>query len=412
MGARVETAPAKVERSSREASRMPAPGFMRREMSDTSAAFLSEQEVMIRDSARKVAQGVVAPTAAERDRTSAWPRRELKAAADAGFLGMLTPEEYGGSGASFVEYCLAIEEFAAADAGFATLIHVHNSVGFMIGKHGSEAQRRKFLPAMASGERIGAALFSEPQAGSDTAAFRASARRDGSHYVLNGTKQFISNGNEAGLAVALCVTDKAAGKKGSSLFIVDPREPGYVVARVEEKLGQRSAHVAQIQLDECRVPAENLLGGEGQGYKTVMAGLSEGRVAIAAVATGTARAALQAAAKYAREREAYGAPIINLQGVSFDLAEMATQVEVSHQFLVHAARLCEAGIPCAKEASIAKLFASEMAERVCSDALQIHGGYGYLNDFPVERYYRDVRVTKIYEGTSHIQKLIISRHLA
>ncbi|SEB24667.1 acyl-CoA dehydrogenase family protein [Variovorax sp. YR216] len=380
-------------------------------MTDTSSAFLSEQETMIRDSARKVAQEVVALTAAERDRTGAWPRDELKTVGELGFMGMLTPEVYGGSGASFVEYCLAIEEFAAADAGFATLMHVHNSVGFTISKAGTEAQKRKYLGRLATGEHIGAFLLSEPHAGSDTAAFRTFARREGSHYVLNGSKQFISNGSEAAVGLALAVTDKASGKNGSSLLIVDGKAAGYKVARVEHKLGQRSAHVAQIQLDDCRVPVEDIVGEEGSGYRRIMASLSEGRVAIAAVAIGTARAALDAAVKYAKEREAYGAPIIRLQGVSFDLADMATQVEVAHQFMLHAARLCEAGIPCAKEAAMAKLFASEMAEKVCSDALQIHGGYGYLNDFPVERYYRDVRVTKIYEGTSHIQKLIIGRSL-
>ncbi|RJF98527.1 acyl-CoA dehydrogenase family protein [Noviherbaspirillum saxi] len=380
-------------------------------MSDTSAVFLSEQEVMIRDSARKVATEVVAATAAERDRTSAWPTDELNAVGELGFLGMLIPEEYGGAGASFVDYCLAIEEFAAADAGFATLIHVHNSAGFAIVKDGTEEQKRKYLPALASGEKIGAFLLTEPHAGSDTAAFRTTARRDGSHYVLNGSKQFISNGNHAGVGIVLAVTDKAAGKNGTSMFIVDPSEPGYNVARVEHKLGQRSAHVAAIQLEDCRVPVENLVGEEGTGYKKVMGGLSEGRIAIAAVAVGTARAALQAAVQYAKEREAYGAPIIKLQGVAFDLADMATKVEVAHTFMIHAARLCEAGVPCGKEASMAKLFASEMAEKVCSDALQVHGGYGYVNDFPVERYFRDVRVTKIYEGTSHIQKLIISRSL-
>jgi alkylation response protein AidB-like acyl-CoA dehydrogenase len=380
-------------------------------MSDNSAAFLSEQEVMIRDSARRVAFEAVAPTAAERDRSAEWPRRELKTVGELGFLGMLIPEEFGGSGASFVEYCLAIEEFAAADTGFATLIHVHNSAGFAIASSGSQAQKSRYLPALARGERIGAFLLTEPHAGSDTAAFRTAARRDGSHYVLNGSKQFISNGSEAGVALVLAVTDKGAGKNGSTLFLVDPADPGYNVARVEHKLGQRSAHVAQIQLDDCRVPAENVVGDEGAGYKLIMGSLAEGRVAIAAVAVGTAQAALDAAVRYAKGREAYGAPIIRLQGVSFDLADMAMKVEVARQYYLHAARLCEAGIRCAKEASIAKLFASEIAEQVCSDALQIHGGYGYLNDFPVERYYRDVRVTKIYEGTSHIQKLIIARHL-
>jgi alkylation response protein AidB-like acyl-CoA dehydrogenase len=380
-------------------------------MNDTSAAFLSEQEVMIRESARDVATGVVAPTAAERDRTGAWPRSELQAAAELGFLGMLVPAQYGGSGATFVEYCLAIEEFAAADAGFATLIHVHNSTALSIVNAGTDAQKQRFLPAMATGEKIGASLLTEPHAGSDTAAFRTSARRDGTHYVLNGSKQFISNGDEAGLGLVLAVTDKAAGKNGFSLLLVDPSQPGYQVARVEHKLGQRSAHVAQIQLEDCRVPVENLLGEEGSGYARIMGSLSEGRIAIAAVAVGVARAALDAAVHYAKEREAYGAPIIRLQGVSFDLADMAMKVDVARQYYRHAARLCQAGIRCGKEASIAKLFASEMAEKVCSDALQIHGGYGYLNDFPVERYFRDVRVTKIYEGTSHVQKLIIARSL-
>ncbi|EKZ95374.1 butyryl-CoA dehydrogenase [Cupriavidus sp. TKC] len=381
-------------------------------MSDTSAVLLSEQEVMIRDAARKVAQEVVAATAAERDRSGAWPRSELKAVGELGFLGMHVPEEYGGSAATFPEYCLAIEEFAAADAGFATILHVHNGLAGAVVHAGTEAQKRKYLPGMASGETIVAGLLTEPQAGSDTGAFRTTARRDGNHYVLNGSKQFISNGNEAGVGLAIAaVTETPEGKKGPSLFIVDPREPGYIVTRVEDKLGQRSAQVAAIQLDDHRVPAENLLGEEGAGYKRVMSMLSEGRIGIAAVACGVARAALEAAVQYANEREAYGRPIINLQGVAFDLADMATQVEVARQFTLHAARLQAAGVPCAKEASMAKLFASEIAEKVCSDAIQIHGGYGYLTDFPVERYYRDARVTKIYEGTSHIQKVIISRAL-
>ncbi|MBN3755610.1 acyl-CoA dehydrogenase [Paraburkholderia sp. Tr-20389] len=381
-------------------------------MSDTSAVLLNEQEVMIRDAARRVAQDIVAATAAERDRTSAWPRNELKAAGEMGFLGMHVPEEYGGSAATFPEYCLAIEEFAAADAGFATIVHVHNGLAGAVAQGGTEAQKRKYLPDMASGKTIVAGLLTEPQAGSDTAAFRTTARREGDHYVLNGSKQFISNGNEAGVGLAIAaITETPEGKKGPSLFIVDPRAPGYNVTRVEEKLGQRSAHVAAIQLDDHRVPAENLVGEEGGGYKRVMGMLSEGRIGIAAVACGVARAALEAAVKYAQEREAYGAPIIKLQGVAFDLADMATQVDVAYHYMLHAARLHAAGVPCAKEASMAKLFASEIAEKVCSEAIQIHGGYGYLTDFPVERYYRDARVTKIYEGTSHIQKVIIARNL-
>lgn len=382
-------------------------------MSETSTVLLNEQEAMISDAARKVAQEVVAVTAAERDRTGAWPRSELAAVGELGFLGMHIPEEFGGSAATFPEYCLAIEAFAAADAGFATILHVHNGLAGCVAHAGTEAQKRKYLPDMASGKTIVAGLLTEPQAGSDTAAFRTTARREGEHYVLNGSKQFISNGNEAGVGLAIAaVTETPEGKKGPSLFIVDPRAPGYNVTRIEEKLGQRSAHVAAIQLEDHRVPLENIIGEEGAGYKRVMSMLSEGRIGIAAVACGVARAALEAAVQYAKEREAYGKPIINLQGVAFDLADMAMQVDVAYQYMLHAARLQAAGVQCAKEASIAKLYASEMAEKVCSGAIQIHGGYGYLTDFPVERYYRDARVTKIYEGTSHIQKVIISRSLA
>ncbi|MFM0504788.1 acyl-CoA dehydrogenase family protein [Paraburkholderia caffeinilytica] len=378
---------------------------------DLSGLFLNEQQIMIRDSARRVANEIVAPTAAQRDRESAWPHAEIKALAELGFLGMLVPEAYGGTGAGVLDFCLAQHEFAAHDAGLATILHVHNFTAMCIAKNGTEAQKQRFLPAMASGESIGAFLLSEAHAGSDTAALRTSAVRDGDHYVLNGSKQFISNGSEAGVGVAFAITDKAAGKRGATTFIVDPSQPGYATTRIEDKLGQHTAHTAQIALENCRVPVEQRLGAEGGGYRTVMSGLSDGRIGIAFIAAGAARGALDAAVKYANEREAYGAPIAQLQGVAFDLADMAAQVDVAFQYCLHAARLCDTGADCMKEASIAKLFASEMAEKVCSSALQIHGGYGYLCDFPVERYLRDVRVCKIYEGTSHIQKLIISRQL-
>lgn len=381
-------------------------------MSDNSDRFLSERETMVRDSARKVSKEVIAPTAAARDQSQAWPFDELKTVGDLGFLGMLVPEDYGGSGASFVEYILAIQEFAAADAGFATITLVHNTLGLTVYRVGSEEQRCRYLPKLVTGEHIGAALFTEPHAGSDTAAFRTSARRDGAHYVVNGSKQFISNGSEAGLAMALVVTDPASAKHGKSLLLIDPSQPGYHVTRVEKKYGQHTAHLAQIELADCRVPVEDLLGQEGSGYRKVMELLAYGRVTIASQAVGIARAALDAALRYASERKAYGAAINKLQAVSFDLAEMATNVEVAHQYVLHAARLVDAGVRCAKEAAIAKLFASEMAEKVCSTALQIHGGYGYLKDFPVERYCRDVRICTIYEGTSHIQKLIIARELS
>ncbi|TXL72659.1 acyl-CoA dehydrogenase [Vineibacter terrae] len=372
---------------------------------------LTDQQVAVRDLARQVATEVIAPTAAARDQAAAWPHAELKALAELGFMGMLLPEAHGGADIGFVGYCLVLEEISAADGGVGTIAHVHNTSAASILRHGNDAQRQRYLPAMARGEHIGAFLLTEPQAGSDTAAFRASARRDSDGFVLSGAKQFISNGSEAGTALVLAQTDKDAGKRGFTIFIVDPKAAGYRVARVEDKMGQRTAHVAQIALEDLRVPEENVLGGVGGGYGTVMSALSDGRIAIASQAVGIARAALDAAVRYAREREAYGRPIIELQAVAFRLAEMAMQVDVARQYYLHAARLLEAGIPCFKEAAIAKLYASEMAERVCSDALQVHGGYGYLRDFPAERYCRDVRVCKIYEGTSDIQKLIISRNL-
>jgi len=269
-------------------------------MSIVSNALLSEQEVMIRESARRVAQEVVAPTAAQRDQSSQWPKAEIEAAAGAGFMGMLIPEEYGGSGLSFVEYCLALEEFAAADGGFTTMMHVHNSSGLVLRAFGTDAQKRRYLPGIANASRIGAFLLSEPQAGSDTAAFRATARRDGDHYVLNGTKQWISNGSEAGFAMVIAATGQPGSRERFSLFIVDPATEGYKVLRIEDKLGQRTAHTAQIQLDDLRVPVENLVGEEGRGYSRALGLLSDGRVAIGALAVGLARAALEAAVRYAQ----------------------------------------------------------------------------------------------------------------
>jgi len=373
---------------------------------------LSDQQCMIRDLARRVSQDVLAPTAAERDRSSLWPTDERRALAAQGFMGMTVPEEHGGSDTGFLAYCLAIEEISAADAGVSTIVHVHSlGATHIIAKHGSTEQKQRLLPAMATGEKIGAFLMSEPQAGSDTSALRTTARRDGDDFVLNGTKQFISNGSEAGVSLVIARTNADAGKRGFTTFLVEPPADGYIVSRVEDKLGQHTAHVAQIQLEDLRVPATNVLGTVDGGYGIAMSGLSDGRISIAAQSVGIARAALEAAVQYAREREVAGKPIIQMQDISFTLADMAAQVDVARQYYIHAARLLEAGEPCSKEASIAKLFASEMAERVCSEALQIHGGYGYLSDFPVERYYRDVRVCKIYEGTSHIQKLIIARNL-
>lgn len=381
-------------------------------ISDREGFGLTEQQELIRQAARRLAREVIAPTAAARDKSHAWPHEELKAVSELGFMGMLIPEEYGGSDIGFLAYALVIEELSAADAGIGTIVHVHNLGGAMpLCQKGTDEQRQKYLPAICRGELIGAAMLTEPQAGSDTAAFRTTARLDGDHYVLNGTKQYVSNGSEAGFSLVLAVTDKDAGKGGFTAFLVDPKSPGVEVVRIEDKLGQHTAHTAQIALRDVRVPVENVIGGVGGGYRNILGMLSDGRVGIAAQAVGVAQAALDGAVRYANEREAYGAPIIELQGVAFKLAEMAAQVDVARQYYRHVARMIEAGIPCSKEASIAKLVASEMAERVCSEALQVYGGAGYTTDFPAERYCRDVRICRIYEGTSEIQKLIISRNL-
>jgi alkylation response protein AidB-like acyl-CoA dehydrogenase len=373
--------------------------------------FVTPEQRMIREAVLRLGREVIAPTAADRDRDALWPRNELRALAGAGFMGMMVPEEFGGAAAGFTGYCLALEALSGADCGVGTIFHVHNTLNYTIARHGTPQQKRRWLPAGASGERIGAWLLTEPHFGSDTASLKTTARRDGDHYVLDGTKQFISNGSEAGAAVVMAITDPAAGRRGMSAFLVDPATPGYTVTRIEHKMGQRTAHTAQIRLDGMRVPAADMLGEPGAAYRIAMSGLADGRIAVAAQAVGVAQAALDAAVRYAKEREAYGQPIFELQAVAFRLAEMATSVAVARQFYLHTARLLEAGLPCAREAAMAKLYATEMAERVCSDALQTFGGYGYLQDFPVERYCRDVRVCKIYEGTSDIQKLIVSRSL-
>ena len=373
--------------------------------------FVPAELRMIREAALRLGREVIAPTAAARDRDAAWPKAELASLAEGGFMGMLIPDEHGGTDAGLLGYCIALEAISGADCGVGTIFHVHNMFYYTLSRHGSAEQKRRFLPPGARGEKIGAWLLTEPHMGSDTANMKTIARRDGDHYVINGTKQFISNGSEAGTAIVMAVTDPAAGRRGVTAFVVDATAPGYEVLRIEHKMGQRTAHTAQIRLNAMRVPASAVLGEVGGGYRIAMSGLADGRVAVAAQAVGVAQAALDAAVRYAKEREAYGRPIFELQAVSFRLAEMASRIAVARQYYLHAARLVEAGLPCAKEAAMAKLFATDMAEQVCSDALQTFGGYGYLQDFPVERYCRDVRVCRIYEGTSDIQKLIVSRNL-
>lgn len=373
---------------------------------------LTEEQTMVRDMARAFAQERLAPTAADRDRSGAFPKAELAEMGALGLLGMLVPEEFDGAASDHVAYALAIEEIAAGDGAISTIMSVHNSVGCMpIFKFGTAEQKERFLKPMARGEMLGAFCLTEPQAGSDASAIKTRARRDGDHWVLNGTKQFITSGANADVAIVFAVTDPAAGKKGLSAFIVPTDTPGYTVARTEDKLGQHCSDTCQILFEDCRVPADLMLGAEGAGYKVALANLEGGRIGIASQAVGMARSALDHAVRYAQERQSMGVAIIQHQAVAFRLADMATRVEAARQLVLHAASLRDAGLPCTKEAAMAKLFATEMAEKICSDAIQVHGGYGYLNDFPVERIYRDVRVCQIYEGTSDIQRLVISRAL-
>ena len=373
---------------------------------------LSELQQQIRDLARDFAQERLAPGAAKRDRESLFPREELKEMGELGLLGMLVPEAYGGSDTGVIGYAAALEEIAAGDGPCSTIMSVHSSVGCVpILKFGNEEQRQRFLPKLASGEWIGGFALTEPQAGSDASNLRTRARRDGDHYVLDGAKQFITSGKNGQVIIVFAVTDPDAGKKGITAFIVPTETPGYEVIRVEEKLGLHSSDTCQIAFNGMRIPAELRLGEEGEGYRIALANLEGGRIGIAAQAVGMAKAAFEAARDYARERSAFGKPIAEHQAVAFRLADMATRIEAARQLVFHAASLREAGLPCLSEASMAKLFASEMAERVCSDAIQIHGGYGYMADYPVERIYRDVRICQIYEGTSDVQRMVIARNL-
>ncbi|MFN4310704.1 MAG: acyl-CoA dehydrogenase family protein [Ferrovibrio sp.] len=373
---------------------------------------LSQEQQMVRDMARDFARDRLAPGAAERDRTAEPPRELLREMGALGLMGMGIPEEWGGAGTDFVSYVLALEEIAAADGAVSTIMSVNNSpVCAALLRYGTPAQKERFLKPLARGEWIGAFCLTEPQAGSDASALKTRARREGDGWVINGVKQFITSGSIAKLALVFAVSDPGAGKRGISCFLVPTDTPGYQVASVEKKLGQKCSDTCQIVFDNLKVGPDALLGAEGEGYRIALANLESGRIGIAAQATGMARAAFEAALAYAGQREAFGTAIINHQAIGFRLADMATRIEAARQLLLNAARLKDAGQPCLKEASMAKLFASEMAERVCSDAIQIHGGYGYLADFPVERIYRDVRVCQIYEGTSDVQRLVISRAL-
>jgi len=373
---------------------------------------LSQEQTIIRDMARSFATERLKPFAAEWDREARFPAEAIGEMAQLGLLGMLVPEAYDGAAVDHIAYAVALEEIAAGDGACSTIMSVHNSVGCVpVLRFGTAEQKERFLRPMAKGEMLAAFCLTEPEAGSDASAIKTRARRVGNKYVLTGTKQFITSGVNAKVAIVFAVTDPAAGKKGISAFIVPRETPGWRVARVEHKLGQRASDTAQIVFEEMELTPDLLLGQEAEGYRIALANLEGGRIGIAAQSVGMARAAYEAALAYAKERKSFGQPIASHQAVAFRLADMATRIEAARQLVLHAAALRDQGASCLKEASMAKLFASEMAERVCSDAIQIHGGYGYLQDFAVERIYRDVRVCQIYEGTSDIQRLVISRQV-
>jgi alkylation response protein AidB-like acyl-CoA dehydrogenase len=374
---------------------------------------LSEDHLAVQEAVRSFVQAEVAPHAAAWDKRHEFPKAALRGLADLGCYGVAVPTEWEGAGLDYLALSVILEEIAAGDGATSTVVSVNNCpVCSILMAFGTQDQKARFLKPLARGDMLGAFCLTEPHVGSEAGGLRTTAVRDGDAYVLNGVKQFITSGKNGDVAIVMAVTDKAAGKRGISAFLVPTATPGYTVARLEDKMGQHASDTAQILFENCRVPAQNLLGEEGMGLKIALSGLEGGRIGIASQAVGMARAAFDAALAYAKERQSFGQPIFQHQAVQFKLADMATQIEAARQMIWHAAALKDAGRPCLKEAAMAKLFASEMAERVCSDAIQVHGGYGYVSDFPVERIYRDVRVCQIYEGTSEVQKILIGRALA
>lgn len=373
---------------------------------------LTQDQEMIRDAVRAFAQQELWPHAARWDKEHCFPKEAHQGLAALGAYGICVPEEWGGADLNYLTLALVLEEIAAGDGGTSTAISVTNCpVNAILLRYGNVQQKKRWLTALAQGQMLGAFCLTEPHVGSDASALRTTAVKEGDGYVLNGVKQFITSGKNGHVAIVIAVTDKGAGKKGMSAFLVATDTPGYVVARLEDKLGQHSSDTAQINLDNCRIPVENLIGAQGDGYRIALGALEGGRIGIGAQSVGMARSAFECALAYAKERESFGTAIFNHQAVGFRLAECATRIEAARQLIWHAAALRDAGRPCLKEAAMAKLFASEMAEQVCSVAIQTLGGYGVVNDFPVERIYRDVRVCQIYEGTSDVQKIIIQRNL-
>ena len=378
---------------------------------------LTQEQQMIRDTLRAFAQERLAPFAAEWDKHHTFPAQALKELGELGAMGMVVPEEWGGAGLDYMSLVLTLEEIAAGDGATSTIVSVQNSLACGITqKYGTDQQKEEWLKPLARGEKLGCFCLTEPHTGSDAAAITTRADRvqdsEGEHFVLNGVKQFITTGKHAHVAIVFAVTDKAAGKKGISCFLVPTATPGFIVGRTEDKMGQHASDTVQIIFENCRVPASALLGKEGEGYRIALSNLEAGRIGIAAQSVGMARAAFEAAVRYARERVTFGVPIIQHQAVSFRLADMATLLDAARLMVWRAAQLKDAGQPCLKEASMAKMFASEAAEKIASDAIQIHGGVGYTSDFPVERIYRDVRISQIYEGANDIQRLVIGRSIA
>jgi butyryl-CoA dehydrogenase len=378
----------------------------------SNAMLLGEDHLAVQDAVRAYVQERIAPQAARWDKEHHFPRAELHGLAGLGCYGVAVPSAYDGAGLDYLALAIILEEIGAGDGATSTIVSVNNCpVCSILMAFANEEQKQRFLKPLARGDMLGAFCLTEPHVGSEAGGLKTSAQRDGDHYLLNGVKQFITSGKNGDVAIVMAVTDKAAGKKGISAFIVPTSTPGYQVARIEDKMGQHASDTAQIVFDNCRVPAANRLADEGMGLKIALSGLEGGRIGIASQSLGMARAAFEAALAYSKERKAFGQAIFEHQAVQFKLAEMATQIEAARQLIWHAAALKDAGKPCLKEAAMAKLNASEMAERVCSAAIQIFGGYGYVSDFPVERIYRDVRVCQIYEGTSEVQKILIGRAL-
>ena len=373
---------------------------------------LNDEQIQVRDAVRAFAQAELWPHAAAWDKAHHFPKDAHRGLAALGAYGICVPEEFGGADLDYLTLALVIEEIAAGDGGTSTVISVTNCpVNAILLRYGTAQQHRNWLTPLARGALLGAFCLTEPQVGSDASALKTTATKGAGGYVINGVKQFITSGKNGDVAIVIAVTDPGAGKKGMSAFIVPTRTPGYNADRLEHKLGQHSSDTAQVTFDNCTVPAENLIGAEGEGYRIALSALEGGRIGIAAQSIGMARSAFEFALAYAKDRQSFGTAIINHQAVGFRLADCATQLEAARQLTWHAASLRDAGVPCLKEAAMAKLFASEMAEQVCSAALQTLGGYGYVSDFPIERIYRDVRVCQIYEGTSDVQKIIIQRAL-